>query len=331
MRTLRRLVLAAAALLPAAAQAQQASIEPSAAQRCLQLADGKTDGPEYPFELMKLGRSGRVVVLLTFTKADARPAVQVLEREGEEEFADVIERHVRRLRVPCLRPDEGQATLRQEYRFRPDEHPVSALDTHPETDRQQRLSACLMHVSGRHEPAYPWRAGREDVQGRVLLRLRFDAPDRPPQAQVLARPRADLLARAAAEFAAGYRLPCIEGGPVRLSLQYNYVFQGEAYGFRKATLPQIVGSMKNIRLQRVFFNLDTMGCPFDVTFTYWQPLAPNVVTAHGPPDGRRAALLQWLRDAELALRESQLDALFGDTVGFTVPCGKIDLQPEEKS
>lgn len=329
MRALHRMSFAVAALLPAAVAAQQVSFEPTAAQRCLQLADGAKNVIEYPFEQLKRLRGGRVLVQLTFSKADAMPALEVVEREGDEAFVDAVARHVRQLRVPCLRPDEGPVTLRQEYRCKPEEHQVAAVDSHPQAERRQRLAACLMHTSGALRPDYPFQALRANLQGRVLLKLHFDAADRAPEVRALFRPRAEPLADATIAFAAGYRLPCLEGGPVSLNIQYNYAIEGEAYGFRSATLLRIIGIMKNIRKQRVFFDMGTMGCPFDVTFTYWQPQGPNTVTAKGAPDPRRDPLLQWLRDAEFDLRDRQLDAIFGDIVSFTVPCGKIDLQPQE--
>jgi hypothetical protein len=328
---LRRLVLAVAMLLPAVGVAQQVNVEPPATQRCMQLAGGAKSEIEYPFELLKARKGGRVVVRLTFDRPDSRPRIDVLEHEGDREFVAAVETHVRRLRVPCLRSDEGHATLRQEYRFRPDEHHVVASEEDAESERRSRQAACLMHISGRRAPDYPMRARRDEIQGRVLARLRFEAPDQPPRVDVFHRPSAAILGDTVRAFAAGYRLPCLEGGPVVTSMQYVYRFEGEAFGFKAVTLPKLVGTMKNIRLQRVHFEFGEMGCPFDVTFTHWQPAAPNWVSTSGARNPRRDAFVQWLRDAQLEMPAEALDAVFGDTVSFTVPCGKIDLQPQEKS
>lgn len=331
MRAWRAGLLSLVAWMASAAPAQEAVLEPSAASLCLRGVSGPLTTPEYPFELLKLGRGGRVLVELTFARPDARPAVQVLEHEGEQDFVEAVERHVRQLRVPCLTSDAAPARLRQDYRFRPDSHEVGVTDSDPDQQRQERMAACLMHTSGASRPEYPRQALSRGVQGRVLARLRFDASDRPPQVRMYARDNAELLVDALRRFAGGYRVPCYEGtAPLQLTLVYHFVVSGDGgYGFRSVTLPQFIGSMRGIRQQRVEFDLDKMGCPFDVTLTYWQPQFRNDVTAVGKPDARRTQLLEWLRDADLDLSRSHLDAIFGDRVSFTVPCGRIDLKPKE--
>ncbi len=72
-----------------------------------------------------------------------------------------------------------------------------------------------------------------------------------------------------------------------------------------------------------------MGCPFDVKLRYLKPDLPNDVGEVGSTDAARKPLLAWLAQAELDLKSEQRAAVFGDVVGFTVPCVKLDLKPDE--
>ena len=332
---LTALALAGMAALPV--QAQSFTLEPSAALRCLMPEAAQRGVPAYPFDAWKRGHKGRVLVELSFTTADKRPAVKVLQSEGDENseraFIDAVREHVATYRVPCL--DEGSglpARLQLEFVFRPGQGEVLGfVPVEPGAERRQALMKCLVHSSGEKSPAYPLGALRAELQGRVLARLNFSAKDQPPAAQVLSRPSARPLAQAVESFVAGYRLPCFDGEEaVDATFTFIFRFEGErAFGLKPLDLLTFMGSVRGIQKQALQFDTTTMACPFDVAFTYRQPSMNNWVGEYDSNIPARGPLLAWLANAHFDLPPRALDSVFGDNTVITVPCLKINLKPQE--
>lgn len=345
MAGLRGLLALAACLLGGPAAAQQAVLEPSAAQLCLSHGGAKGEQPEYPLIAFKEGRPGRVTMALRFTGPNLRPAVTVLAKEGNAEtidsFVESVERFVRAYRVPCLAANAAPVELVFDFVFRPNDRQVHwRKPQDADADAQRVQLACLVHQSGEKGPAYPYDALRLNVQGRVLLRLRFEAADQPPVAEVLTREQAGaglnsrrglrLLAAPLEQWAAGYRLPCYQGRPLTTTLTFVYRIEGEAYGFKPGlTLPTLLPMVSGIARQRLDFDTTRMACPFDVQLQYLRPLQANWVAEVGSPDPARRPLLDWLAQIELKVAETALDSVFADTALITVPCMKINLNPQE--
>lgn len=323
--------------------AQQVTLEPSAAVACMTPAEGERGVPEYPFIAYKDGRKGRVKVVLSFTSPDTRPAVEITEQEGDDSFADAVKAHVRQLRVPCHDGGARPVQLVFEFVFRPDDREVfGSGPTDADATARQAQLACMVHESGQKSPGYPDRALRSGVQGRVVVRLRFEAPDQAPIAEVITRAdaqsgtrsrrAAEMLSGPLESWVKGYRLPCLQGRPVTTTVVFVYRFEGDAYGFKPGLgLMDLLPTVRNIKLQRLDFDFNRMACPFDVAMTYYQPHRPNQVEEVGSRDPARRPFLDWLRQSQLNLPESSLDSVFGDTARFTVPCLKIKLQPQEPS
>jgi Gram-negative bacterial TonB protein C-terminal len=325
------------AALPAAAQSFL--VEPSAATRCLMPEAEQRGLPEYPFEDWKRGHKGRVLVELSFTSADQRPAVKVLESEGdgdsERRFVSAIREHVATYRVPCL--DQTATTpsrLQLEFVFRPDQREArSSVPVEPGRERIKELMKCVVHSSGTKPLDYPPEARRANLQGRVLARLRFDSADKAPQAQVMSRPSARPLAAAVETFIKGYRMPCFSGDEaVETTYSFFFVLEGEgAYGFRPMDLLSFMASVQGIRKQALQFDTTAMGCPFEVQFQYRQPYMANAVGEFDNNNPARRPLLNWLANQHLDLPRRALDSVFADQTVITVPCAKINLKPQETS
>lgn len=311
-------------------QAQDVTLEPSAAQRCMQHTAGADRQPEYPPAAFNANRGGRVQVELVFAGPDQPPQVLVLLHEGEQDLLDAVQAHVRGLRVPCLAVGATPPRLRQDYAFQPDRrrvlwaNPVDAVAA-----AKWKLLSCVAHASGRRAPDYPMLARVNGVQGRVLARLRFDSPGQPPRAEVFARHRE--LARAIEEWVKDFRLPCLQGDAVEGVFTYVFQFEGERFGFNNVAFIDLLGSVKGIRQQTLAFDTTAMNCPFDLDMQYRRPDMPNAVGEVGTSDPARRPLLDWLAQAELNLPSRQLDAVYGDSFKITVPCTRIDLKPKEKT
>lgn len=313
------------------AAASEVVLEPHPATRCVSVVEGAPTQPAYPELALARGDSGKVVVDLSFTSADTRPAVRVVDRTPlGEAFEDAVVAHARQLRATCLRAEDGPLRLRREYVFRPDGGPVRWFRDEPVNRASSELVRCVVHTSGGKAPTYPRSALRDGVAGRVLAEARFDGPDQPPQVKVHARPDRDVLVRAVVEWARGLRMPCHAGdAPVHMTWTYEFKFVGESYGFKGVDLPKLLPAVKDIRQQTLRLNTAGMKCPFEVSFQYRQPVLPNRVGEIGEPFGDRAPLLTWLEGIEIVGTPPQLDAMFGDTVRLVVPCVNIDLKPKE--
>jgi hypothetical protein len=329
----------AALVVVAPAASQQTRLEPSAAVACLSPPAGQRGAPEYPFDAFKRGLKGQVHVMLSFAGPDTSPAIEVLLNEGDDSFLASVKAHVRSLRVPCHDGGAAPVQLRFDYAFRPDDRKVYASP--PEDgDGAARLAqlACVVHESGGKAPAYPQDALRLKLQGRVLVRLRYEAPDKPPVAEFFPRAgpdasygtkrRAQMLQAPIEDWVSGYRMPCLAGRPITTTMVFVYLIEGESYGFKPGlTLMDLLPKVRNIRLQRLNFDFNQMGCPFEVAWQYNQPRLPNWVGEVGEHNPARRPFLDWLRQSDLDLAPPMLDSIYADTARFTVPCLKIDLNP----
>jgi len=295
---------------------------------CLTPSAALRGTPDYPANEWQNGSPGRVLVELIFTGPDLRPEVTIVESEGGPAFVESVRRHVRNLRLPCLEAADIPARTRFDFVFSPTERealPPEAID--PELAEWNRLLQCV--VAPPKLPEYPVHARRSELQGRVSLEMRFTSADGPPMATLLARPSSEPFLAPITRWAQGFRLPCFNGRVLRTSWNMVFRLEGDApFGFRETSLVQFLGSIRDIERQRVQFDFNTMGCPFELRLTYLQPLAKNRLTQISQPHPARQPFLDWLSSAELKLTDRAHDAVFADSVVLRVPCGKFDLQPK---
>lgn len=332
------LLLAAGA---AVAQPRLPVLEPSPALGCLTPPVAQRGEPEYPPSALRREQTGRVKVLLRFGGPELEPAVEVLEQEGDDSFVASVRRHVRAWRVPCQDRGAPPARLTIDFSFVLGEPVRTFAPEDADAAERERQLACLVHTSGRTSPDYPPAALKAEVRGRLIVLLHFTAPDQPPAVQVLhrhggeetLRPRSGLrlLARPLHDWAEGYRLPCLQGGPLRTSIVFVYRIGDDGdYGFRPALpLLDLLPQVRNIRLQRLQFDFNKMGCPFELDFDYRQDSLPNRVAQRGSFNPARGAFIDWLRQSRLDLSERALDSVFASSTVLQVPCLKIDLNPKE--
>lgn len=311
--------------------APEMTLEPSAALECLTPPAAERGAPEYPFVLYKSGQGGRVRAKVEYPGGLFGPAVTVLEHTGDDQLVLSVRRHLGGLSVPCLRPGET-VTLQFDFLFEPDQrvlHWARPVDA-PDPDRQRKL-ICLVHQRGAAQPAFPDRARRSDVQGRVSTHLVFSSPDSAPEVRLLHRESSGPLAEAVKTWAAGLRMPCHQGAPLAYSIVYVFQFDGDSFGFKDLTLRKLLPAIKGLREKGLVLDTNTMACPFELKFQYLQPHAPNNVGEVATSDPRRRPLLDWLAGVELALPDATLDAIFADRADLAVPCLKINIKPQEKT
>lgn len=317
------LVLPAAASELTLAPSPAACLSPSAAQR---------GTPDYPDDLWTSGTAGRVQVELVFTGSDLQPEMKILRSEGGPEFVQSVRRHVRDLRLPCLESADIPMRLQFDFVFEPVERKGTAPEgIDPDRAEQERQLACVLNAAGL-KPDYPMQARSNNVQGRVLVEMRFVNADGPPEITLVTRPASKDLLPPVTQWAQQFRMPCHAGRPVQTRWTLVYRFEGDGrYGFKKLRLVDFLGSIRGIENQRVDFDFNTMGCPFEIRLQYLQPQRRNDVVQINEPNRMRQPFLDWLAGAELKIGEKNQDAVFGDKVVLTVPCGKFDTQQRGSS
>lgn len=322
------------AVLCTAANAQTTVVTPSPAQRCLTRGELLLGTPIYPQKSYEEKASGRVTVELEFRAADAAPRVLEIEAKTSDGsvHADRFERAVRDFigayRVPCLALNET-ARLKQEFVFVPhDGRGVTLMASSDEaTRRAGQLLRCLRHQEPKKFPEYPISDLRAERQGTVVVRLEFLDADGPARIKVLDDGGGTRFDAVVSAYAAGYRLPCHDlAGPVDMMMLYVFKLEGaQRVILKDVPLLTLVRAFKGIRSANVFFDLNTMSCPFDLRFTPMQPHAPNTIGEIGDTNPERRFFLDWLSRQQLDLPKREVNALLGQHAVVSVPCTVINL------
>lgn len=330
LQGIQRLICAVWLCAALPAWANELVLAPSPASQCLSPPAATRGTPEYPPHAWAAGAPGRVLVELIFTGSDLAPEIKIIESEAwpgqAADFIAAVRRHVRELRLPCLEAADIPARVRLDFKFVPNERaavPPEAVD--PDRAQFERDLKCVLPPGG-DLPEYSMTARRRGLQGRVLLRMRFTSADGPPEVTVLSRPTSEPFVEGARKWGEGFRMPCFSGRPLVAGRTLVYRLEGEnRYGFGATTLMQFIGSVRDIKKQRLDFDFNTMGCPFEVRLQYLQPHARNRVTQVSEQNPARRPFLDWLESADLDLRRELLDSVFADSVVLLVRCGTFKL------
>jgi len=278
---------------------------------------------QYPEEARLFKSEGVVRVRLTFTGGEDRPQTEVFFSSGDD-FRAVVLDHVGAYRMPCLERGESRVVT-QEFQFVPgDGRKILTGDVRATEQRTRAL--CLKTQGG--APAYPTPSADQPSQGRVLARAYFEAPDTAPRIEIVFNGGSDRFARSVRQYMSGYRLPCFQASdfPLVVSQTFHFRMQGDAVALLKdATLSSLISNVVDLEKQHVRFDFTTMGCPFDVHFTLWQPHAKNVVREIERADPNRLEFIEWLRRVDLNAPRRLHDQLVGDSMTLSVPCVVLDL------
>ncbi len=201
-----------------------------------------------------------------------------------------------------------------------------------ESQRTQRLLACLRHTEGLKQLEYPEALRRQGAQGRVVARLRFTAADQPPEVELLHRPAVREFQFLVNDYVRKLRMPCHDGAAFRLQQLYVFVIEGSNFGFKPGLgFEELLQHARTRTPQTVVLDTSTMGCPFHIKYFYLQPLRRNGVWVDeaGPALPSRRPLLDALADSELTLVGASLSAVYADTARLQVPCGRFELKPRD--
>jgi hypothetical protein len=314
----------ASAVGSVAAQALQAP--ESAAVACM------TPPPElrpkivYPVEVFERREGGTVTVEMDFVAPDRPPRYSIERDFGAvgRAFAAAIHDHVMALRVPCL---TVPVRLTQDFVFVPnDGRKVTwTRAVQPAAPGAARQLGCVTRPSAAPLEVTPSVWGGL-TRSAVLLELTFTAAAEPPLVKVLAPSPAAGLTREAVERSLAMRNPCADGQPLRAEQLWIFRQPGAPRSVLKnAGLAAFLGSVKDLDRLQVFFDFNTMGCPFDVALSLRQPHGRNYVGEIGPAQSARRPFLDWLASLSLDLTPRQLTEVLGESMTISVPCGTLDL------
>jgi hypothetical protein len=326
---MRRLLLAMAGLGAAGAvSAQTAVVAPSAAQQCLTRGEVTLGAPVYPQREFELKESRTILVEMRFDRADAPPKVEVVAPDVRDAFVESVLAFAKAYRVPCLQSGQT-AQLRQEFVFRPtDGRRVRAfLPADADSQRAARLSKCMRHVDGAVRPEYPEAALNAGEQGTVFLRLKFSDANRAPEVTSVDRSVSRALVREATYHAEGLRMPCHDGGPAaEAAVMYKFLYEGgPRVALTDPSLVKFLGAVKGIRSANVYFDFNTMACPFDLRLRMFQPFAQNEVGELDAPHPERRFFLEWLSRQQLDIDARSNNMVLGQHMDLRVPCTVLSL------
>lgn len=304
----------------------------SAIERCLGPTDGTHPQPEYPAEALRLKRSANVNVEFVFDAPDRAPKVRFLAPQPEDDFRGSVENYARQLRLPCMPPGTGPATLRQGFDFEPNDGRKVAW-TAP-TDladkvRQETLK-CLAHPGDDDaQVRYPDDMLRQGKQQIVIARLHFAAADLGPTSEVLFDGGRHAFSRAVAGYMKAMRLPCLpKGTTVDTVMNFNFQIEGAARQvqvLKDLELRQFLGAVKLVPGDHVYFDTVPMKCPFDIRLTVGEPFEPNKVELLEEDEATRRPLADWIARQKFGLEPDVGAAVNEQPMNIHIPCAKIDL------
>lgn len=319
------------AILGPEAHANISVLPDESASNALQCLQRRAAAPKYPAEELRrrTNSTGYLRVKLGFAAPDLAPKVEILANTASEAMQDEALDYVRSYRLPCMKPEHGQIEAVQEFLFdalgTPEGKPLRLADS------VEAPKACV--VMPRRAPEPPYRTlDREPVQ--VLVQVRFDGgATRPPTTEIVHTDASKAVQHMVLDYLAEYRMPCRQEGdkPYAFEQQFMFVpFGSTTYSFRepKLALDRFLASMKGIAKERVFFDFNSMSCPFQVDWKNMQPIRPNRVAQLGHRNDNRAEFTAWLAGLEMNLPERQARSLIGSRLVVDVPCGVLDLRTE---
>jgi hypothetical protein len=335
MRSLRSLLVAAAAAaaLSAAAGARpapEATLSPSPAQRCLEPAEATRAKPVYPEDKLRMKEGGTYEAEFVFTAPDRAPKVN-LHGNVDSYFARSIEAYAEQLRVPCMGAADRPVTLRQSFDFVPNDGRKVAWTAPSDSAnavREGKLKCVVPPQGDDAEIRYPDKMLREGREAVVVARVRFSAPDRAPEVELLDDGGRREFKYGPMQYMTHLRMPCVDAGsPVETLYYFQFRFEDGVQHrvLQDVGLATFLGSVKAVPRGSIFFDTTKMKCPFDARLTFKQPFDRNRVEELEEDVPARHAFLDWLAGLELVIPGRKTTDLIDQQMTIHIPCAQVDL------
>ena len=299
----------------------------TSALNCLTPAPGDRKPIPYPENAKRRKESALVRVSLAFYDPQRPPRVTVIAGASDGEFDEAVKEHVSAYRLPCLRADAGTVTATQEFEFRPDDGRPVAWHAMQVAGPDIRSKGC----EARRPPYPPFPRGAIDRRinfASLLVKMTFKGPTQPPVVTMLYQDASSHFVDAVTRWAAAVRLPCLKEDETAAATQmFHFAMEGDPVRvLNDLSLQKLVPIIDKLDEQHVYFDLNEMGCPFDVRLYLYQPVMTNSVGEVGTSDPRRAPFLDWLTRISFRLPPQAFSQLLGSPMTLSVPCTQLDLR-----
>jgi len=321
-----------------AVHADTTEIADNSALQCLQRGTEPLKLTPEDIETAQGRHASYMRVKLEFRAPDQAPVVEVMANTARGRVYVAVLKYLDQYRLPCVgETSKGPVTATQEFHF----DPVGGADSKPLHLAENSLDprrACLVLP---HRPIQTqmdratfkklWDRGVGVAKVIVEVRFTGDAASR-PEIKTL-HSDASSFERSVRDHLADYSMPCRKAGDAPYAFRQNFTFainKDFPAKFSADVLPlqHFLTSVRDIQKQKVFFDLNTMACPFQVRWEHLRPVQSNDARSVGKHDANREEFLFWLRSLELELSAKQSRALLGESVFLDVPCGVLELRPE---
>ncbi|XHS79778.1 hypothetical protein ACFJGW_07305 [Burkholderiaceae bacterium UC74_6] len=309
-----------------AASAQLTDITPRSDAQRLACLNRPAEPPMYPERDKYDHTTGFMRVQLSFRQPDEPPVVEVLVNTAREDMQDRVFSYLKRMRLPCLKVEDGTVVAVQEFNFR--NGPIAPLPLDP---ARRMDEVCL--VAPRDDMKWPGVFSVKQSE-HIVATIAFDGDGtQPPLVRIVHSSAGEVFEDMVRNQVAKYRMPCRKAGDRPVAFQQ--IFNLQAGDGRRFVLKQKVFSLMNflaltegVRQLKADFDLNTMGCPFKLNYQIMAPALPNNVVLLGPVDPNKLAFVRWIAERRLQLDDRMANEFFGEILQVEVPCGHLKLDPE---
>lgn len=303
----------------------QAVMDPRIAERLACLT--RPAKPSFPTRNRYDDRVAALRVKLRFEPGRAKPQLEVLHAVADAELQELAFAYLEGFRLPCLGAGDPVVEAIQDMRLdaQTDPSPVAWA-----SDPSERFD-CVVTPPTRPDfnPSFLF-----DSIEHVIVVARFEGDgNAPPEVALKFTSGYGRAEESALNHVRSYRMPCRKAGdpPVQFEQPFVFVPQGYRRTLLKRTefsLRELLGFVRDLTEHAAYFDLNSMGCPFQVRLNLLQPRLLNRVTEAPPRNPNRAAFLHWLSTLRLNWpNERQERDLFGVPLTVQIPCGTVDLRP----
>ncbi|MDN3918766.1 hypothetical protein [Roseateles violae] len=260
---------------------------------------------------------------LIFSAGQVEPSVEWLWKASELAAAQ-LEPHLRRYRMPCLQDGEAPKAVVQEFWLKPATGRLESGAIWRTRWGAPDSAGCY------RRPNTPLDGSRlPDGSAHALVFFRFPGDSEEPEVRVAHYTGSETFAEAVRKQVRRYRR-CSNGGtPSNSWHEQLFKLNGGAAKAKPLSLAEFLGFAEGVEGSRAHFDFGSMGCPFQVSWTLWQPARRNTAwsaEADSANDAQRHVFLSWLGGLQLRLSSRIESAMFGEVFKIGVPCGVLDLR-----
>lgn len=258
---------------------------------------------------------------LVFTAGNGEPTVEWLWNDDAAAAAQ-LNSHLLGYRMPCLQPGEPTQAVLQEFWVTPGTGRLEAGDVWP----APRPRAGSSRYDSPDDAFKPPR--RVTETSKVLLYFRFPKGSEVPEVDIAHSAGAPAFVEAVRNYVLRYRR-CSDGRTSNNWHQQSYAYRPnqDAPAFKPFELGDFLGMVRGASALRAHFDLNSMQCPFKVSYIVRQPALRNSASSVGEPNPNRTAFLEWLGSLPLDLPAPTESALFDESLTVNVPCLVLNLVP----